>query len=119
MLIVKTKIKASQLHGIGLFADEFIPKGTLIFKESIFTKKFTEQEYEELPQLQQDFIKHYGYFLDGIWKLSIDNDRFMNHSYTPNTGEPDYETTISLVDINIDEEITCNYDLIGCYKGTA
>jgi len=117
MLRVKTKLKESAINGIGLFADEFIPKGTVIFKESIFTKKFTEQEYEQLPQLQKEYIKHYCYFLDDVWKCSLDNDRFMNHSDNPNTIEPDTLTTVASIDINIGDEITTNYNLIGtvCY----
>ena len=30
MLLVKTRLGASAIHGIGLFADEFIPKDTEI-----------------------------------------------------------------------------------------
>ena len=32
MLLVKTKIKSSEIAGIGLFADEFIPKGTCTWR---------------------------------------------------------------------------------------
>lgn len=113
MLLVKTKIKESPIHGIGLFADEFIPKGTVIFKESFFTKKFTTDEYNKLLQLQKDFINHYCYFLGGVWRCSLDNDRFMNHNDNPNTVEIDDTTTVALVDINIGEEILANYNMIG------
>ena len=112
MLLVKTKIKESKIHGIGLFSDQFIPKGTVIFKESVFTKKFTEEEYALLPELQKEFVNHFCYFLGGIWRCSLDNDRFMNHSQTPNTTELDDVTTVASQDINIDEEITTNYDMI-------
>jgi hypothetical protein len=33
MLLVKTKLGQSKIHGIGLFADELIPMGRIIFKE--------------------------------------------------------------------------------------
>ena len=36
-MTVKTIIKESDIHGIGLFADEFIPKGTKIWE---FTPNF-------------------------------------------------------------------------------
>jgi len=116
MLLVKTKIKESLIHGIGLFADEFIPKGTVIFKESFLTKHFTESEYESFPELQREFIDHYCYFLGGVWRCSVDNDRFINHSDDPNTIEIDNYTTISSIDINIGDEITTNYDTIGMKK---
>lgn len=112
MLLVKTKVKQSEIHGTGLFADEFIAKGTVIFKESIFTKYFTEDEYNALPELQKEFIAHYCYFLGGVWRCSMDNDRFTNHSDTPNTIEPDNYTTIAAVDINIGDEITTDYSSI-------
>ena len=112
MLLVKTEIKQSEIHGTGLFANEFIAKGSVIFKESIFTKYFTEDEYNSLPELQKQFIDHYCYFLGGVWRCSMDNDRFTNHSDTPNTIDQDYYTTIAAVDINIGDEITADYSSI-------
>ena len=112
MLLVKTKIKESPIHGIGLFADEFIPEGTIIFKQSSFTKEFTKEEYEAFPQLQKDFLNHYCYFLGGVWKCSLDNDRFMNHSDNPNTIEVDNFTTIASIDINAGDELTTDYSKI-------
>ena len=112
MLLVKTEIKQSEIHGTGLFANEFIAKGAVIFKESLFTKHFTEDEYNSLPELQKQFIAHYCYFLGGVWRCSMDNDRFTNHSDTPNTIEQDYYTTIAAVDINIGDEITADYSSI-------
>lgn len=76
MLLVKTKLGKSEIHGVGLFADEFIAKGTVIFKESFFTKHFTENEYNELSEIQKNFVNHYCYFLGGVWRCSLDNDRF-------------------------------------------
>jgi hypothetical protein len=32
MLLVKTVSKPSALHGTGLFADEFIPEGTVLWR---------------------------------------------------------------------------------------
>ncbi len=109
MLLVKTKIGISNIHGIGLFADEFIRQGTIIFKEDEFTKKITESEFELLPPIQRNFIRTYSYFRDGFYHISLDNDRFMNHSDTPNTLDID-DLTIANYDINIGDEITCNYN---------
>lgn len=112
MLLVKTKLDKSPIHGIGLFANQFIPKGTVIFRESIFTIKLTNEEFLKLDDIPQTFVDVYGYFLDGFWRVSLDNDRFMNHSDTPNTLEIDAITTIAATDIKIGEEITTNYNLI-------
>ena len=32
MLLVKTTLRPSEVHGLGLFADEFIPKGIAIWR---------------------------------------------------------------------------------------
>ncbi len=32
MLLIKTKLDLSKIHGIGLFAGEDIPKGTIIWR---------------------------------------------------------------------------------------
>ena len=43
MLYVKTKIGQSKIHGMGLFADQFIKKGTIIWKFTPgFDLKFTK-----------------------------------------------------------------------------
>ena len=49
MLLVKTKIKPSGTHGIGLFADQFILKGTITWKyDPKFDSSFTEKDLEEM-----------------------------------------------------------------------
>ena len=109
MLLVKTKLGQSKIHGIGLFADELIPMGRIIFKEDEYTRIITVDEYENMPPLQRMFIDRYSYFNNGVYKCSLDNDRFMNHSDTPNTIDID-DVTIANYDIQPGDEITCNYN---------
>ena len=114
MILVKTIVKPSDLHGLGLFADEFISKDTIIFmEESKFTTKFTEEEVELLSDIPKGFVKHYGYLKNGIYKVSLDNDKYFNHSDNPNTYESDDEEnmyTYAKRDINVGEELTTNYN---------
>ena len=57
MLLIKTKIQESRIHGIGLFADEFIPKGTEIWKFTPgFDMKFTREEILKFPEFLQIYI---------------------------------------------------------------
>jgi SET domain-containing protein len=111
MLLVRTKLGESKIHGIGLFADELIPMGTVIFMEDEYTKIITVEEYEKLTSIQRKFIDTYSYFNNGVYKCSLDNDRFMNHSDTPNTLDVD-TMTFANYDIQPGEEITCNYNSI-------
>jgi len=60
MLLVKTKLGPSKIHGIGLFVDEFIPKGTIVWKfVPGFDLKFTKEEVEKFPGLAKDFVHFY------------------------------------------------------------
>lgn len=94
-----------------MFADEFIPAGTIFWKLAPgLDLLFTKEEFAKLPQIAQGTIRHYGY-LDigtGNWILGFDNDRFMNHSEQPNITDKDNQV-IAKVDINPGEEITCDY----------
>ncbi len=115
MLLVKTRIGPSKINGIGLFADSFIPKGTLIWK---FTPgldiEITKDDLTKLPQQARDKLLHYCYLDKKTDKyvLGFDDDRFMNHSNTPTTedGNPyGYDGDIAVRDIYEGEEITCDY----------
>ena len=128
MLLVKTKIGPSKIHGIGLFADEFIQKGKIIWK---FAKRFDlmieEKTISELSEPGKNFFLKYAYMDPGCKKyiLDFDNSRFMNHSKNPNTisiypAEEKIGITIASRNIKPSEEITGNYhefDLTSNEKG--
>ncbi len=58
MLLVKTKLGLSKIHGIGLFADENIKKGTIIWKFTPdFDLKFTKAQIEKFPKQLQGYLK--------------------------------------------------------------
>src|ERR1700739_970355 len=111
MLTVKTKVKNSPLHGIGLFADEFIPKGTKMWVlQKDFDQVLTEENFNALPPIAQSYFKHFAYFneFEGGYVLCGDNARVTNH-YTIQNTECDKIYTIALNDIFPGEEITENY----------
>jgi SET domain-containing protein len=111
MLLVKTYLAPSTVHGIGLFAAEPIPRDTVIWRfDPRIDRRFTKAERDALPEPAKSFVRKYSYpeevgsevyFLDG------DHARFMNHSGTPNTDcEVD---TIAIRDIAAGEELLCDY----------
>jgi uncharacterized protein len=112
MLLVKTYIGPSEVHGNGLFADEHIPVGTEIWKPG-FEMIYDEQYLLELPPIQHALVMNCGWkdSIDGFWHLSFDNDRFINHSVVrANVGwNKDHSKWVALELIMPDEEILENY----------
>lgn len=112
MLLVKTHIKSSPIHGIGLFASEFILKGTLVWRlVRGFDQVFTEEQFGKLPQSAINTIEFYGYYQeeDGGYVLCADDARFFNHSKDPNC-ESKVMITYAARDIKAGEELTDNYE---------
>lgn len=117
MLLVKTKLDLSQISGIGLFADQFIAKGTVIWK---FTEgvdlKITDERLRELEtEYPLEDLKKYLYRSksSNLHILCGDDGRFINHSFEPNTldtSEDDEGFTIAARDIQPGEEITSDYN---------
>lgn len=117
MLMVKTTIKKSKIHGIGLFAAQFIPRGTVVWKFTPgFDLRFTKKDILEFPTQLQLYLYKYCWRSkkSGLYCFSSDNGKYFNHSDNPNTlskycnGE-DEVITRSLQDIEIGEEITDDY----------
>lgn len=116
MLLVKTKLGLSKISGIGLFADQFIPKDTIIWK---FTEgvdvKITDERLQELEnEYPLKDLKKYLYRSKSshLHILCGDDGRFINHSFEPNTtdtSEDDEGFTIASHDIQPGDEITSDY----------
>lgn len=117
MLLVKTHIGPSAIEGLGLFTDEFIPKGAPVWK---FTPGFDlEVPADRLATLsmaaREQFLK-YAYLSVGLglYVLCFDDARFFNHSDMANcinAGDPEYQDgmTVAARDIEKGEELTCDY----------
>ncbi len=115
-MLIKTKVAPSGIHGMGLFATEFIPRGTSIWRFLPgFDHDFSPEQFEALPKLARDHTRWFCFVSkdDGHVILSGDHACFINHHSTPNTGAPaeasEPVTTVALRDIAAGEEITCNY----------
>ncbi len=118
MLIVKTSAKPSAIQGVGLFAEEKIPKGTIIWKfNPIFDILFDPAEVLNMSKAEQELLNRYSYLsiATGKYVYSIDNSRFTNHSSIMNnvdvcfvTGEQE-ALEIANRDIEEGEEILVNY----------
>jgi hypothetical protein len=65
-----------------------IPKDTLVWS---FCDRFNAliplAAFATLDPIQKDFVSHYGWIdKDDLehWRLSLDDERFINHSFSPN-----------------------------------
>lgn len=113
MLKIRTYLDKSSIEGIGLFAGEDIPNGTIIWE---FTPNFdvvidNTDNIAYLLEVQREFVKKYAFFDKQTkqWILGADNDRFTNHSESPNTIPMFNGIMVAAQDIKKGEEITCNY----------
>ena len=117
MLMVKTRLGLSDIAGIGLFADQDIPKGTVTWRfMADFDRRLTKAEIDSLPEPARSNMLDHTYLdaTSGLFVLCADNARFMNHADEPNTAgvhEPGsiegYD--VSIRDILAGEEMTCDY----------
>jgi hypothetical protein len=86
MLLIKTYLDQSPIHGLGVFAAEPIPKGTKIWRYvEGFDRSWSPRQFAKLPKEAQEFVAYYGYRVDGEILLTVDNDHFINHSDDSNT----------------------------------
>lgn len=121
MLLVRTSVRQSPIHGLGVFAEEDIPEGAILWRfEPFLDRVINEQELGAMPDHLVDFIEIYSeYFPElGVLVLSGDNDRFTNHSDDPNTevvlpNGPEAHVRARRP-IVAGEEITCDYNVIRC-----
>lgn len=113
MLRVKTQLKQSSIHAIGLFADQIIPKGTITWqRDPDLDITLPEDFLTKVPnEVKQDLLGwvYYDYSIQK-YVLCADNQRFINHS-TDNyniVSEPDFD--VAGRNIEIGEELLCNYN---------
>jgi SET domain-containing protein len=86
MLLVKTYLGKSRIHGIGVFADQFIRKDAKMWRFVYgFDRYYTRKRLAKLPKPAKDYIRLHGYQWGNEILLSMDYDTFMNHSENPNT----------------------------------
>ncbi len=113
MLLIKTKIGPSTVHGIGLFADQFIPKGTTTWEYNPeFDVSYTEEQVSRMSEPAKERFFNYAYFDKDLHKyvLCLDDLRFINHKEV----DPNILSTptkdIAARDIQPGEELFCNYN---------
>jgi SET domain-containing protein len=126
MLLVRTYLDRSALHGIGVFAAELISATTVVWR---FTPGFDLDLDPALIEAQpphfRERLLHYGYIDPRLdrYILCCDDARFLNHSDDPNL-ESDFTrerhgVDIAIRDIAAGEEMTVDYARVEGRRPTA
>ena len=120
MMLVRTRVCPSEVHGLGVFADEFILKGTVVWRyDGRVDRRYDESHFAALPKKDQKRLRPFCYLNPHTRRYIYcgDNARYMNHSEQPNTLNLDYADgvfegevlTIAARDIHPGEEILSDY----------
>lgn len=78
---ISYKILPSKTHGIGLFANQNIKAGDLIYTPSpLLDVDLTQEEFENLNNSEQKEVMYYGYFnkKSRKWHVAFDAIRILN-----------------------------------------
>ncbi len=89
MILVKSKTGLSKIQGIGLFADEFIPKGTKVWEyTNWFDFSLTKDQFSQLSEAAKEQFLNYAYLSkeSNKYVLCSDDARFFNHDNNPNVS---------------------------------
>ncbi len=116
MFLIRTRLDMSPIHGIGVFCVNTIHAGARVWRfEPLFDKTIRESELARLPEhIQEHIIVHAEHFPEfGIYRLSSDEDKYMNHSVTPNLRVTEDDVLVAIRDIAPGEELTIDYGEIG------
>jgi hypothetical protein len=117
MLTVRTELKPSPIHGIGVFLLEPVRAGQLIWRfDSRIDRVFSDAELQGMPDDVQSFLRTYS-TLHGelkLWVLCGDNGRHFNHSDEPTTRSLGiaFGDDVAACDLPVGAELTSDYRTI-------
>lgn len=115
MLRIPTRVGPSRIHGLGLFATEDVPRGTVVWRlDAGFDLEVDEVAAAALPPTARDQLDRYAYTdpVRGVRILCADDARFFNHADAANCGDSSEEgpdVTVALRDVAAGEELTWDY----------
>ena len=117
MMMVETELRASDIHGIGVFLLEPVRAGQLIWRfDSRIDRVFSDAELQEMPPPLRNYLMTYSTLHDGmkLWVLCGDNGRHFNHSEAPNTRSMGiaFGDDVAAEDLPAGIELTTDYRTI-------
>ena len=112
MLAKLFDVKETREKGKGLFAKEFIPKGTIVCFACKKCKVFTAVElgYDTMSEAEKMKLLDWAYRQkDGLFVAPCDETRYINHSCNANVLGTEFGFDIVVRDIQKGEEATYDY----------
>jgi hypothetical protein len=114
MIHIMYKIEPSKTHGMGLFTDQNLKAGDLIYTPSpLLDVDLTPEEFENLCASEKREIKYYGYFNKKTqkWHVAFDAIRVLNHALGNDANVIQDEDMIMTAkrDITAGEELLQDY----------
>lgn len=103
--------------GYGVFATQFIPKGTITYVKDSLEHEITPEAYSQHTEQMQEQIEKYSYIDErGVRIVSWDFAKYVNHCCNCNTMSTGYGFEIAIRDIHPGEEITDEYGIFNMSK---
>jgi SET domain-containing protein len=115
MIHIKYRLDRSDKHGIGLFADEDLKSGQLIYTASpILDVNITQEQFDSLSDREKEEFQWWGFFDEPSqrWHVDFDVSKFINHSLEGTVTQDKNHNGAHLIttrDVNKGEELTQNY----------
>ena len=105
--------EVSDSIGLGVFATEDIPKGTITFAKDALDINISKKAYDKLSASEKAGADRYAYVEpDGNLVLCWDIAKYVNHCCEPNTLSTGWGFEIAIQDIVAGDEITDDYGLL-------
>ena len=111
MLLVSTYVARSKIHGWGLFANEDIQSGQIVWAfDPNFDIEIPADLLKCFLECDQNFVKTHAEYMAkrNTYILGNDGDIYMNHSDNPNLIDKE-NYMIAGENISKGDEITCDY----------
>ncbi len=115
MIHIKYKLDKSNLHGIGLFTEEDIKKGQVVYSSSpVLDVNISQEQFDSLDEKEKREIRFWGFWDEpnNVWHVDFDSSKFINHSSDSTLTQDKKHKDAHLVatrDIKAGEELTQNY----------
>jgi uncharacterized protein len=106
--------------GLGVFATQFIPKGTITWVRDPLDRVLTPDRFKAMPPIYTDRLFKYTFRdTQGNHILCWDAGRFLNHSCEPSCMGYSIDFEIAIRDIYPNEELTNDYMSLNPFRDEA